>query len=383
MNTLLIIRSELFSVFIMLFLICYDRYCAKYRDKKNVFFLLALVCLAHCVMALITEITVNMDGINPAVNDVCHVLFFLFSLLYSLLYLDYAVQQIFPKGNHRKYLMAGGCALCLVCVLVMLKSPIYYLQGHSTKYSAGVGPTLCYALGFVFFILANVLLIVNRKTVNRDLMLTLIPLSFITLGLLFAQIMIPEFLFTAPALTITAIGLFFAIENPVGKFQKRAFTDAYLHVWNRNCYEYDLEHIIAERLSKKEDLIYVLADINGLKAVNDNLSHQQGDKLLEAVAQQLQTKLGSAYKLYRIGGDEFAAFYFDNDVERVKREINAAAEVCDNLDITGNVKVGVSIGYALQEEDEPLSSVIMRAEAMMYDAKREFYRSNGLDRRRS
>lgn len=51
-----------------MFLIAYDRYCAKFRTEKDKYFKFALACLGHWVFALITEITVNMDGISVGIS---------------------------------------------------------------------------------------------------------------------------------------------------------------------------------------------------------------------------------------------------------------------------------------------------------------------------
>ena len=383
MNTLVLIRPEIFSIGIMLFLIAYDRYCARFRDGKNVFFPFALVCLGHCIMALVTEVTVNMDGISSGLNDFCHILFFAFSLLYSLLYLDYVVSIVFPKGKQRRLILIGGVLICCACILVMLLAPIDYIQGGATKYSAGIGPTLCFALGFLFLIVADIIIVICHKRVDRIALGTVLPLSCITLGLLLIQILVPEFLFTAEALTITAVGLFFAVENPVGKFQKQAFVDSYLSVWNRNCYEYDLKHIIARKIAGGESLIYVIGDLNGLKMVNDTLSHSEGDRLLELTAGQLQKHMKGAYKIYRVGGDEFAAIYFDDDLQRVEKEIEAARRACGDIRMGGEIPIGISIGYAKLGKDEALMEAEKRADRMMYEEKRKFYDQRGFDRRKN
>ena len=382
-NILLIIRPELFSIIIMLFLIIYDRYSKVFRDQnRDVFFPFALTCLGHCIMALVTEITVNTPSVSPAVNDVCHVLFFLFSLLYSLLFLDYAVSFILPRGKLRRGILIAGTVICLFCVVFMALSPISYLQGNGTMYSAGTGPTLCFGLGFLFFITADVIMVVFHRNIEKSVLISVLPLSFITLGLLLAQILVPEFLFTAQALTITAVGLFFAIENPVSKLQKQAFVDAYLNVWNRNSYEYDVKHIVAERVRRKEGLIYLIGDINGLKAVNDRLGHREGDRLLDTISKKLIAGLPSAYKVYRIGGDEFAAFFFHADEDAVREEIEAVSRAFADLAVTGDVPVGFAIGHATLQDGETLDDVVTRADAMMYESKRRFYETSGCDRRR-
>ena len=53
------------------------------------------------------------------------------------------------------------------------------------------------------------------------------------------------------------------------------------------------------------DFAVVIFDINGLKKYNDNLGHERGDMLITAAADALK-KTFANFKIYRIGGDEFA-----------------------------------------------------------------------------
>lgn len=382
MKTLIILRPEIFSVLIMLVLIIYDRYCARYRTEKESYFKFALVCLAHCIFALITEITVNMDGIPLIVNDICHTMFFLFSLLYSLFYFEYALGQIMPKSKRKNQIMAAGYIISITCVVITLLSPIEYIQGENTRYSAGIGPTLCYMLGFLLFLAADIIMIVNHKHINHGIIIILIPLSFMTLGLLTIQIIFPEFLYTAQALTITAVGLFFAIENPVEKFKNRAFIDSNIQTWNRNCYEYDLEHVVMEKIHKGEHLTYVLGDVNGLKSVNDNLGHIEGDILLETIAQIWHDNMKSMYKFYRVGGDEFVALYFDVSPDTVKNEISKVEQICNGIEIDKGIPVGISMGYAQTIGEEDINETFKRAEFMMYENKKRYYEKAGISRRK-
>lgn len=375
MNTLLIVRPELLSVIIIIFLISYDIYCSRYREGKDYFIGFALMCLGHDIMALVTEITVNMDKIPVAVNDVFHILFFLFSLLYSLKYFEYALSLVVPKYQIKKYMMIGYIS-SITAIAVMLVSPINYLQGNGTKYSAGTGPTLCYALGFLLFIIADVVMIINHKRINDVIVYTLLPLSFITLGLLMVQIIIPEFLFTGSALTLTAVGMFLAMENPVGKFRERAFIDHNTQVWNRNCYEYDLGHVIASKMKEGTEVSCIVSDINSLKRINDSLGHLAGDKLIASVADILNKEMKNAFRVYRIGGDEFVILYFDKKDEIVKKEMEEAMHQCMAIHIDDAIPVGASFGFAKLMEKEDFSEMIHRADISMYQEKEKFYQDH-------
>ena len=65
--------------------------------------------------------------------------------------------------------------------------------------------------------------------------------------------------------------------------------------------------LIDERLgdSAAGDCVIAIADIDDFSEVNDTLGHQQGDRLLQAVVQRLQERLGDAVVLARIGSDTF------------------------------------------------------------------------------
>lgn len=146
MNILLITRSEILATFILLFLTLYNEICAKYRDGKDFFRGVALTALGHTVFGLITEITVNSESVPAIWNNIAHILFFTFALLFSLKYFEYALSLIILK-NRAKVFLRIAYVISTVCLVVMVFSPIHYLHGNGTDYSAGIGPTLCYALG--------------------------------------------------------------------------------------------------------------------------------------------------------------------------------------------------------------------------------------------
>ena len=205
MNILLVIRSEIIAVFILLFFIIYNKVCSKYREGKDYFNGLAWVSLGHAVMGLITEITVNKKDFPVWANNILHIMFFAFALLFSLKYFEYVISLIIPKRRHKIFLIVSY-VFSLACILVMFFAPIEYVQGNGTKYSAGLGPTLCYALGFLLMLVSDLLIIIYRKKINTQTVMLLIPLSIMTLVFMVIQIIIPEFLFTGCALSITVVG---------------------------------------------------------------------------------------------------------------------------------------------------------------------------------
>ncbi|MGL5259394.1 MAG: GGDEF domain-containing protein [Lachnospiraceae bacterium] len=379
MNTLLIVRSEIIAIFILVFFLIYNRECSKYRESKDYFKGFAISTLGHTIFALITEITVNLEGFPSFLNNLFHIIFFVFALLFSLKYFEYVLSLI-VSVNDAKVFLRIGYAIALVSTIVMIFAPIYYLQGNGTKYSAGLGATICYALAYLLIVLSDVLIILCRKRINRHTVWMLIPISIITLLLLTVQIIIPEFLFSGCASTITTVGLFFAIENPIGKIQSRAFLDIDTQLWNRNCYEHDLTRII-QTIKNESSLIYVLADINELKRVNDTYGHLEGDVLIKNCVEIIMHSMPCAFKIYRIGGDEFAMIYKETAMEIVKDEVFKVYKCCKERSKDFDYNISVSIGYSKCNKEEELVDAMKRADVMMYEEKKQYYKNNGIERR--
>ncbi len=381
MNLVLILRADILSTLTVLFLIIYEVYCSRYRKERNYFLTFASMCLGHDIFALITEITVNTPSVPKYLNDAAHIMFFFFSLGFSLLYFEYVLSLLMPRRDQRKYLIPT-VLVCCGAMIVMLFSDIEYVRGYDTYYSAGLGPTICYVTGFVLFIAADVMMVIYHKRINKSVLYFALPLSVMMLGLMVVQILVPEFLFTGSALTLTVFGVFFAIENPVGRMQERAFIDHDTKVWNRNCYEHDLEERLPAELENGTQLYYVLGDINGLKAVNDKLGHLRGDKLIADCAKMLTETMHSAYRIYRIGGDEFAVIYLNPSEEEVYCEVNEARRRGMTMKVEEDLPVGMSFGTAKREPGEALALTIRRADLQMYREKASYYEENGIERRR-
>ncbi|MBJ7328726.1 MAG: diguanylate cyclase [Solirubrobacteraceae bacterium] len=122
-------------------------------------------------------------------------------------------------------------------------------------------------------------------------------------------------------------------------------------------------HTKLRRLRGKS-IAVLLVDLDGFKQVNDTYGHQAGDRLLREVAATLSSALRRGDELFRIGGDEFGALVRVQDeaeaMEAAERLVDAAATLGE---------VTVSIGVAMCEDDEPVESVLGRADRALYDVK--------------
>ena len=128
-------------------------------------------------------------------------------------------------------------------------------------------------------------------------------------------------------------------------------------------------------LDRQASYGFVMCDINGLKAANDQFGHKAGDEMIIDVAQSLIEVFG-AVQVYRMGGDEFAAYGFEAD------EASFAADVERVKALLEQKGRSASIGavYCADGGMEP-AQVRAEADARMYREKERYYAGKG-DRRR-
>lgn len=126
-------------------------------------------------------------------------------------------------------------------------------------------------------------------------------------------------------------------------------------------------------------------DLDHFKAVNDEHGHDVGDALLIAVAQRLVAVLRAGDTAGRLGGDEFLVLAADvpDEValsELVRRVEQALAKPLVLGDL--HVPVTASIGGVLSREGDQPASLLRRADAAMYAAKRARHRAEHASRTR-
>jgi diguanylate cyclase (GGDEF)-like protein len=127
----------------------------------------------------------------------------------------------------------------------------------------------------------------------------------------------------------------------------------------------------------------VIADLNGLKAVNDTLGHAAGDAPLRRAGEVLGKAVEKPVHAARIGGDEFAILLPGTD-ERAALAFSEGLEKLIELNnkFYSDVSLSLSMGMATSLPGERLEAAIRRADGRMYRAKHAFYAGKE-DRRRA
>lgn len=169
-----------------------------------------------------------------------------------------------------------------------------------------------------------------------------------------------------------AVKLFRYVSNP--SLHNMSNTDFLTGVQNRNAFELFLNNL--DTTSEKAHTALLLADMDGLKYINDTYGHAAGDEYIKFGCRIIQMSISDDCILYRIGGDEFAVLMRNAGEEEAKALIGKIREnlSVENKKNKGNMieKKGMSIGYAVfdPEQDSSLHNTLKRADEKMYVQKR-------------
>lgn len=162
-----------------------------------------------------------------------------------------------------------------------------------------------------------------------------------------------------------------ALNSKNREFWEQAHHDPLTGAYNRRAFDLD-----ARALARSgSPACLVLFDCDHFKAINDTYGHQIGDEVIHGIAQAIASALRSGDRLYRIGGDEFAALLAGTDTTQAR----AIAERCQALvaqtdfqarGVSEPVRISVGIAHTAALDDEGVLTLQREADLAMYAAKR-------------
>ena len=137
-------------------------------------------------------------------------------------------------------------------------------------------------------------------------------------------------------------------------------------VFNRNCMNVNVDELSIKLEIQPRPFTVAFCDLNGLKTINDNGGHDQGDKLLVYAANVLKEVFYDD-KIYRSGGDEFVVISFDSK-PHFDEKIRLLREKASDPDW-----LYFAIGYYHDESSGRLRLAMRYADEEMYKDKDKFY----------
>jgi len=153
-----------------------------------------------------------------------------------------------------------------------------------------------------------------------------------------------------------------------------SYHDQLTGLHNRRYFEEELIRIDDEN---DIPISIIMADVNGLKLVNDSFGHEAGDILLKKIAVAINESYPSGKRgVFRIGGDEFVIVGSNMDSKQAEQLVKKITEKCDNEKVNG-INLSLSFGWETKvSSNENIKTVLKNAEDIMY--KKKFFDGPGM-----
>lgn len=144
-----------------------------------------------------------------------------------------------------------------------------------------------------------------------------------------------------------------------------SYHDQLTGLYNRRYYE---TKIIEYEQNQVFPFSIILADINGLKLVNDAFGHQEGDDLLKLASNLMSVHIPKDATICRIGGDEFVILLPKCDVKDAEVIISNIEKHSSDIK-KENIQLSISFGVASRKKGDSLVELFRVAEDRMYQSK--------------
>ncbi|EPF27409.1 diguanylate cyclase (GGDEF) domain-containing protein [Treponema socranskii subsp. paredis ATCC 35535] len=268
--------------------------------------------------------------------------------------------------------------MCIIILLAFASSFTGWLFYYDADGKYVRGPL--YALQLVFdisyLLFASVhALIAWRQTkiaTKKKEYFTLIAFLFCPLAAGIVDKIIPD-------LPVLEMAMLFAVFIVFSNLQEsQIYRDALTGLNNRRLADERLLNKLAS-VSESRPLYFFIADINSFKHINDTYGHLEGDRALKIIAETFQ-EIGRTYHSFiaRWGGDEFIIIAEAQHIPEPDQFIaairNTLAEKSEKLNLPYELKI--SIGYSkCTTPEECASSLIGKADDMLYADKKTYYRT--------
>ena len=141
-------------------------------------------------------------------------------------------------------------------------------------------------------------------------------------------------------------------------------------VMNRNEMNNYVDKICMENTVSGNSVGVIFADLNGLKRVNDQYGHNEGDILLKNAAKVLEEVFDTA-EIYRAGGDEFTIIVTGITEEELNKRVEDIRRVSQKYE-----HVCFAIGQCYVDNRSNVRQALKIADERMYEDKRQFYENH-------
>lgn len=141
---------------------------------------------------------------------------------------------------------------------------------------------------------------------------------------------------------------------------------------NRRFFDHDFELYLTLCREKKNQIHFMLLDVDDFKQINDECGHECGDCVLEHIGRAFDKALAGNGHLVRMGGDEFALVFADLDPGEIARrglklfcDLNAASKYPE----VGKASLSIGVASVPPDIEVNYRQLYNQADLALYQAK--------------
>ena len=159
----------------------------------------------------------------------------------------------------------------------------------------------------------------------------------------------------------------------LAELHRQTREDPLTRLLNRRALDTELERECTRAERYGRPLTLALLDIDNFKQINDSYSHAVGDAVLVAVAQCLRDARRQSDVMARLGGEELVMLFPETTAAQamaVCEALRAQLDAVDWVEMGMQRKVTASFGVSVFRAGDDAATLLARADAAMYTAKR-------------
>ncbi|WP_428608930.1 sensor domain-containing diguanylate cyclase [Sedimenticola sp.] len=165
----------------------------------------------------------------------------------------------------------------------------------------------------------------------------------------------------------------FTVHRFQNHLENMARTDKLTGLFNRQYFDVLFAHVLSNVGRHTQQLSLALFDIDYLKQVNDREGHLSGDQLIQSIALLAREHIRKNDVIARWGGDEFAILFQNCDAKTAVQLMDKIRQrILATINQEGDTLCkSISVGVAEFVTEDTCETLLSRADAQLYEAKRK------------
>ncbi len=151
------------------------------------------------------------------------------------------------------------------------------------------------------------------------------------------------------------------------RLRQQAALDSLTGLYNRQI----AEETIASMMEQMVSFTLCFLDLDGLKKVNDQYGHEEGDRYILTAIKEIRRTCRSGDSLFRYGGDEFLILFIGMEADMAAKRAETINSGLHALEPDFSYPLSMSYGVVESPEFPDWKSMLREADRKMYEQKRQ------------